>query len=196
MSRRGFSCKIVLLGDTAVGKSCLTVRFIRNKYSEFQEPTIGAAFLAKNIDYQGQNLKLEIWDTAGQERYRSLAPMYYRGAKVAVVVYDITKKNTLTGAKSWVAELQNNNNDCIIILVGNKCDLCEPGGVYGDDGREYARDHHLIHIESSAKTGYNVEKIFNIICKEILAQPLEEEEATVTINSEISTIYSTSNNCC
>ena len=196
MSRRGFSCKIVLLGDTAVGKSCLTVRFIRNEYSEFQEPTIGAAFLAKNIDYQGQNLKLEIWDTAGQERYRSLAPMYYRGAKVAVVVYDITKKNTLTGAKSWVAELQNNNHGCIIILVGNKCDLREPGGVYGDDGREYARDHNLIHIESSAKTGYNVKKIFNIICKEILAQPLEEEEATVTINSEIRTIYSTSNNCC
>lgn len=196
MSREGFSCKMVLLGDTAVGKSCLTVRFVRNKYSEFQEPTIGAAFLAKNIDYQGQNLKLEIWDTAGQERYRSLAPMYYRGAKVAVVVYDITKKNTLTGAKSWVAELQNNNHDCIIILVGNKCDLREPGGVYGDDGREYARDHNLIHIESSAKTGYNVKKIFNIICKEILAQPLEEEEATVTINSEIRTIYSTSNNCC
>lgn len=196
MSREGFSCKMVLLGDTAVGKSCLTVRFVRNKYSEFQEPTIGAAFLAKNIDYQGQNLKLEIWDTAGQERYRSLAPMYYRGAKVAVVVYDITKKNTLTGAKSWIAELQNNNHDCIIILVGNKCDLREPGGVYGDDGREYARDHNLIHIESSAKTGYNVKKIFNIICKEILAQPLEEEEATVTINSEIRTIYSTSNNCC
>lgn len=196
MSREGFSCKMVLLGDTAVGKSCLTVRFVRNKYSEFQEPTIGAAFLAKNIDYQGQNLKLEIWDTAGQERYRSLAPMYYRGAKVAVVVYDITKKNTLTGAKSWIAELQNNNHDCIIILVGNKCDLREPGGVYGDDGREYARDHNLIHIESSAKTGYNVKKIFNIICKEILAHPLEEEEATVTINSEIRTIYSTSNNCC
>ena len=196
MSRRGFSCKIVLLGDTAVGKSCLTVRFVRNEYSEFQEPTIGAAFLAKNINYQGQNLKLEIWDTAGQERYRSLAPMYYRGAKAAVVVYDITKKDTLTGAKSWVTELQKKQADCIIILVGNKCDLREPGGVNRDDVREYARDHHLIHIESSAKTGYNVEKIFNIICKEILAQPLEEEEATVTINSEISTIYSKSNNCC
>ena len=123
MSRRGFNCKVVFLGDTAVGKSCLTVRFVRDEYFEFQEPTIGAAFLAKNINYQGQNLKLEIWDTAGQERYRSLAPMYYRGAKAAVVVYDITQKDTLTGAKSWIAELQTRQPGCVIILVGNKVDL-------------------------------------------------------------------------
>jgi len=90
--KSGIKCKIVLLGDTGVGKSCLTIRFIRNKYFEFQEPTIGAAFLAKNIVCQGKKLKLEIWDTAGQERYRSLAPMYYRGARAAIVVYDITKK--------------------------------------------------------------------------------------------------------
>ena len=195
MSRRGFSCKIVLLGDTAVGKSCLTVRFVRNEYSEFQEPTIGAAFLAKNIDYQGKKLKLEIWDTAGQERYRSLAPMYYRGAKAAVVVYDITKKDTLTGAKNWIAELQSRQAGCVIILVGNKIDLNKSRTVDADDVKEYARSYHLIHIEASAKTGNNVEEIFNIICKEILAQPLEDED-TVTVHPEIVTMYSKSNNCC
>ena len=195
MSRRGFSCKIVLLGDTAVGKSCLTVRFVRNEYSEFQEPTIGAAFLAKNLDYQGKKLKLEIWDTAGQERYRSLAPMYYRGAKAAVVVYDITKKDTLTGAKNWIDELQKKQVDCVIILVGNKVDLNETRTIDVDEVKEYARVNHLIHIESSAKTGHNVEEIFNIICKEILAQPLEDEN-TMTVHPEIVTMYSKSNNCC
>jgi len=163
MSRRGFNCKVVLLGDTAVGKSCLTVRFVRNEYSEFQEPTIGAAFLAKNLDYQGKKLKLEIWDTAGQERYRSLAPMYYR--------------------------------DCVIILVGNKVDLNETRTIDVDEVKEYARYHDLIHLEASAKTGHNVEEIFNIICKEILAQPLEDEN-TMTVHPEIVTMYSKSNNCC
>ena len=195
MSRRGFSCKIVLLGDTAVGKSCLTVRFVRNEYSEFQEPTIGAAFLAKNLDYQGKKLKLEIWDTAGQERYRSLAPMYYRSAKAAVVVYDITKKDTLTGAKSWITELQKKQVDCVIILVGNKVDLNEIRTIDIDEVKEYARYHDLIHLEASAKTGHNVEEIFNIICKEILAQPLEDEN-TMTVHPEIVTMYSKSNNCC
>jgi len=195
MSRRGFNCKVVFLGDTAVGKSCLTVRFVRNEYFEFQEPTIGAAFLAKNIEYQGKKLKLEIWDTAGQERYRSLAPMYYRGAKAAVVVYDITQKDTLTGAKSWIAELQTRQPGCVIILVGNKVDLNKSRTIDTDEVKEYARSHHLIHTEASAKTGHNVEEIFNIICKEILAQPLEDED-TVTLHPEIGTMYSKSNNCC
>jgi Ras-related protein Rab-5C len=196
MSRRGLCCKVVFLGDTSVGKSCLTVRFVRNEYFEFQEPTIGAAFLAKNIDYQGKNLKLEIWDTAGQERYRSLAPMYYRGARAAVVVYDITQKDTLIGAKSWITELQSKQAGCVIVLVGNKCDLNETRTINTEDVEEYARENHLIHIESSAKTGCNVKEIFNIICREILAQPDEDEEDNIVVHPEIGTVYSKSNNCC
>jgi len=193
MSRSGFNWKVVFLGDTAVGKSCLAVRFARNKYTEFEEPTIGAAFLAKNIDYQGKKIKLEIWDTAGQERYRSLAPMYYRSAKAAIVVYDITQQYTLVGAKSWIVELQKNKSDCVIILVGNKFDLNETRTIDVNEVKEYARAHNLIHIESSAKTGHNVAEIFNIICKEILARPLKD---VVTVHPEIVTMYSTSSNCC
>jgi len=191
--KSGIKCKIVLLGDTGVGKSCLTIRFIRNKYFEFQEPTIGAAFLAKNIVCQGKKLKLEIWDTAGQERYRSLAPMYYRGARAAIVVYDITKKNTLVGAKNWIAELQSKKSGCIIILVGNKFDLNEIRTIDHDEVNEYARTYNLIHVEASAKTGYNVEEIFNIIGKKIIAQPEKVENNT---NLEIETTYSYANNCC
>ena len=193
MSRSGFSCKVVFLGDTAVGKSCLTVRFARNEYMEFEEPTIGAAFLAKNIDYQGKKIKLEIWDTAGQERYRSLAPMYYRGAKAAIVVYDITQQDTLAGAKSWIVELQKNQPDCVIILVGNKFDLNETRTIDVDEVKEYARTYNLIHIESSAKTGHNVVEIFNIICKEMLAQPLED---VVKVHPEIVNMYPISDSCC
>ena len=92
MASRVFHYKLVLLGDSAVGKSCLVVRFVRDEFFEFQEPTIGAAFLTQTVSLDDATVKFEIWDTAGQERYRSLAPMYYRGAAAAIVVFDITKK--------------------------------------------------------------------------------------------------------
>ena len=123
MIGRGISLKVVFLGDTAVGKSCLAVRFVRNEFFEFQEPTIGAAFLGKTINANDKRYKFEIWDTAGQERYRSLAPMYYRGAKAAVIVYDITDEDTFKGAKTWVSEIKKKGNNCLILLVGNKVDL-------------------------------------------------------------------------
>ncbi|MEE8478850.1 MAG: GTP-binding protein, partial [Candidatus Neomarinimicrobiota bacterium] len=125
MTGRGISCKVVFLGDTSVGKSCLAVRFVRNDFFEFQEPTIGAAFLSKTMTYNNKRYKFEIWDTAGQERYRSLAPMYYRGARAAVIVYDITHEDSFKGAKSWIRELKKKTSNCLIILVGNKIDLKE-----------------------------------------------------------------------
>lgn len=116
--------KLVLLGDTAVGKSCLVVRFVRDEFFEFQEPTIGAAFLTQSVSLGDSTVKFEIWDTAGQERYRSLAPMYYRGAAAAIVVYDITNKESFNGAKSWVKELQRRGDPNVTIaLAGNKADL-------------------------------------------------------------------------
>lgn len=163
--RRGFNCKVVFLGDASVGKSCLTVRFMRDEFLEFQDPTIGAAFLSKHITYQGRQINLEIWDTAGQERYRSLAPMYYRGAKIAVVVYDITQQNTLDSAKNWVNELNEKHSECTIILVGNKSDLEEDRVIDKDRVIEYAAERNIINIEASAKSGHNVAEIINNICQ-------------------------------
>ena len=120
MSSKKKPYKLVLLGDTAVGKSCIAVRFVRDEFSEFQEPTIGAAFLTSNINYNNINYRFEIWDTAGQERYRSLAPMYYRGSSAAIIVYDITQKDSFYGAKSWINEVKKRASHCKIILVGNK----------------------------------------------------------------------------
>ena len=97
--------KLVLLGNSAVGKSCLVLRFTRDQYFEFQEPTIGAAFSIATVEVDNMKIRFEIWDTAGQERYRSLAPMYYRGAVAAIIVYDITNLDSFEGAKTWVEEI-------------------------------------------------------------------------------------------
>jgi len=98
--------KLVLLGESAVGKSSLVLRFVKGQFHEFQESTIGAAFLTQTVCLDDTTVKFEIWDTAGQERYHSLAPMYYRGAQAAIVVYDITNADTFERAKQWVKELQ------------------------------------------------------------------------------------------
>jgi len=122
--------KLVLLGEAAVGKSSVVMRFVQNDFSENKEPTIGAAFLTQKCRLEDRVLRYEIWDTAGQERFHSLAPMYYRNAQAAVVVYDITKASSLEKAKSWVKELQRQANPNIVIaLVGNKLDLVQGAGA-------------------------------------------------------------------
>ncbi|WVR06077.1 hypothetical protein IAU60_003105 [Kwoniella sp. DSM 27419] len=116
--------KLVLLGEAAVGKSSVVLRFCQGDFNENTSPTIGAAFLTQKCRLDNRVVKFEIWDTAGQERFHSLAPMYYRNAQAAVVVYDITKAASLEKAKAWVKELQRQANANIVIaLVGNKLDL-------------------------------------------------------------------------
>ncbi|OAL40025.1 hypothetical protein AYO20_00443 [Fonsecaea nubica] len=132
------SVKLVLLGEAAVGKSSLVLRFVNNDFQENKEPTIGAAFLTQKISLPNRIIKFEIWDTAGQERFASLAPMYYRNAQAALVVYDLTKPTSLVKAKHWVAELQRQASPGIVIaLVGNKLDLCaESSGEGADSSQE------------------------------------------------------------
>eukprot|EP01083_Nonionella_stella_P183663 664337_1 len=127
--------KLVLLGDSAVGKSSLVLRFVKGTFSEYQDSTIGAAFLTQTVNIEPDtSVKFEIWDTAGQERYHSLAPMYYRGAAAAVIVYDITSMQSFSRAKAWVLELQKRGSpDVVIALAGNKCDLAENRQVSSED---------------------------------------------------------------
>ncbi|KAJ5887841.1 Small GTPase superfamily Rab type [Penicillium taxi] len=126
------SVKLVLLGEAAVGKSSLVLRFVNNDFQENKEPTIGAAFLTQKCSLPTRTIKFEIWDTAGQERFASLAPMYYRNAQAALVVYDVTKPSSLIKAKHWVAELQRQASPGIVIaLVGNKLDLTNSGDASG-----------------------------------------------------------------
>lgn len=121
---KSIQVKLVLLGEAAVGKSSVVLRFVSNEFQANKEPTIGAAFLTQKCRLEDRVLRYEIWDTAGQERFHSLAPMYYRNAQAAVVVYDVTKASSLEKAKSWVKELQRQANPHIVIaLAGNKVDL-------------------------------------------------------------------------
>jgi len=122
--------KLVLLGEAAVGKSSVVLRFVSNEFQANKEPTIGAAFLTQKCRLEDRVLRYEIWDTAGQERFHSLAPMYYRNAQAAVVVYDVTKASSLEKAKTWVKELQRQANPNIVIaLAGNKVDLVQPAST-------------------------------------------------------------------
>jgi len=184
------SVKLVLLGEAAVGKSSLVLRFVNDAFEPNKEPTIGAAFLTQKCNLPNRTIKFEIWDTAGQERFASLAPMYYRNAQSALVVYDITKASSLVKAKHWVAELQRQASPGIVIaLVGNKLDLAEDeeegesaeaqeGEAEGEEdgkvrrvstkeGKDYADEENLLFFETSAKSGHNVNEVFTAIANAI-----------------------------
>jgi len=157
--------KFVMLGDTAVGKSSLCIKQVRDDFYEFNEPTIGAAFLTCSIEDEKNDVthKLEIWDTAGQERYRALAPMYYRGASAALVLYDVTDYNSFEGAKDWIDELLTKARPNIIIyLVGGKCDLLENSNIKEVNVADFLNKNlgRIHHMYTSAKTGENVNKLF------------------------------------
>jgi len=160
--------KLVLLGESAVGKSSLVLRFVKGAFHEFQESTIGAAFLTQTVVLDDTTVKFEIWDTAGQERYHSLAPMYYRGAQAAIVVYDITNADTFTRAKSWVGELHRHaRSDIVIALAGNKSDLGSRRTVEYEDANAYAEEKNLLFLETSAKNANNVNEIFLAIARKL-----------------------------
>ncbi|XP_034002701.1 ras-related protein Rab-5C-like [Trematomus bernacchii] len=131
-------------------------------------PSRSAAFLAQSVCLDDTTVKFEIWDTAGQERYHSLAPMYYRGAQAAIVVFDITKPDTFERAKAWVKELQRQASPNIVIaLAGNKADLAERRLVEYEDAQTYAEDTGLLFMETSAKTAMNVNELFLAIAKKM-----------------------------
>ncbi|SCV72955.1 BQ2448_6880 [Microbotryum intermedium] len=163
------SRKLVLLGESAVGKSSLVLQFVKQQFDDYRESTIGAAFLTQTVAVQNGFIKFEIWDTAGQERYKSLAPMYYRNAHAAVVVYDITSAPSLQKAKNWIAELQRQADPGIIVcLAGNKLDLAETQRqVTYEDAAKFAQEENLLFFETSAKTAQGVVEMFQKIADKL-----------------------------
>ncbi|KAJ2781245.1 GTP-binding protein of the rab/ypt [Coemansia javaensis] len=161
--------RVVLLGESAVGKSSLVMRFSRNEFNQYNESTIGAAYVSKDVALDGGcTAQLQIWDTAGQERYKSLAPMYYRGAGGAVVVYDITQAASFGRARAWVAELQRQNEGkTVIALVGNKLDLAAKRTVSREEGAAYAAEAGLLFYETSAQSGQGVQQVFEELSRKI-----------------------------
>ena len=166
--------KLVLLGDASVGKTSLIGRFVTNQFNEAVETTVGAAFSTQSVTTgTGKTVKFEIWDTAGQERFKSLAPMYYRNASCAIVVFDLTSEASFVRAKDWVRQLSlSNNPDIVIALAGNKSDIpSSQRQVPADTAKQFALNESLVYIETSAKSGSNVQKLFEAVAAKLPETP-------------------------
>lgn len=160
--------KIVLIGDSAVGKSNLLSRFSRNEFDTNTKATIGVEFQTQVMEIDGKEIKAQIWDTAGQERFRAVTSAYYRGAVGALVVYDISRKTTFESVKRWLDELSTHCDTAVArMLVGNKCDLDNIREVSSLDGTTLAEEEGLFFMETSALDSTNVRKAFEIVIREI-----------------------------
>lgn len=149
--------KIITVGDSGVGKSCLVTRFTSNNFSAAQDITIGVDFGAKTIEHDGKSIKLQIWDTAGQESFRSIVRSYYRDAAAVILCYDITRKETLNGVKKWLDEVKKEcPDDPEIMLVGTKSDLVSQRTVLTSEGAALAEKYGMSFIETSAKSSERV----------------------------------------
>ena len=153
--------KYIIIGDAAVGKSNLLLRFSQNDFKAEYQLTIGVEFGAKNIDICNKKYRLQIWDTAGQENYRSITRAYYKNSVCAILVYDITKRDSFEHISSWIEDcLAQSPKTVFMVLVGNKCDLNDQRQVSTEEGQNMAKDNNMIFYETSAKSGLNVDKIF------------------------------------
>ncbi|KAF2533822.1 hypothetical protein F2Q70_00032082 [Brassica cretica] len=160
--------KVVLIGDSAVGKSQLLARFSRNEFSIESKATIGVEFQTRTLTIDNKTIKAQIWDTAGQERYRAVTSAYYRGAVGAMLVYDITKRQSFDHVARWLEELRGHaDKNIVIMLVGNKTDLGTLRAVPTEDAKEFAQRENLFFMETSALDSINVEPSFLTILTEI-----------------------------
>lgn len=160
--------KIVLIGDSGVGKSSLLSRFTRNEFDLESKSTIGVEFATRSIVVDGKVIKAQVWDTAGQERYRAITSAYYRGAVGAILVYDLSKQKTFENVGRWLLEVREHAESSIVtMLVGNKCDLRHLRAVPVDEAKRYASESGLSFIEASALDSTNVEEAFTQTIKKV-----------------------------
>ena len=155
------SFKLIFIGDSGVGKSCLTTKAVKNNFEEYYQATVGFEFLTFNIKVNDKVCKLQIWDTCGQEIYKSLISNFYRNSSLACLLYAIDNKESFLHAESWLNDLKSQANpDVRIFLVGNKADLEEERKVTKDEGMKYKEEQHLdLFMETSAKTGQNARNV-------------------------------------
>ena len=155
------SFKLIFIGDSSVGKSCLTAKAVKNNFEEYYQATVGFEFLTFNMKVNDKVVKLQIWDTCGQEIYKSLISNFYRNSSLAVLVYAIDNKESFNHVENWLNDLKSQANpDVRIFLVGNKADLEEDRKISKEEGEKYKEDQHLdLFMETSAKTGHNARNV-------------------------------------
>jgi len=193
--------KLLLIGDSGVGKSCLLLRFADDTYTESYISTIGVDFKIRTIELEGKTVKLQIWDTAGQERFRTITSSYYRGAHGIIVVYDVTDSDTFSNVKQWLQEIDRYASEGVDkLLVGNKSDLTSKKVVEYSVAKEFADQLNIPFLETSAKNATNVEQAFLTMAKQIkdrMGSPTGVGNAkSTTITPGQNVQQSSSGGCC
>ena len=167
--------KVVLVGDSFVGKTNIMSKYIKNEFHEDSKATVGVEFVSKQFTVEGHSIKAQIWDTAGQERYKAITSAYYKGAKGAFIVYDITRKQSFESVEKWVNDVTAVADKKItIILIGNKSDLEDQRQVTKEQGEEKANKLELAFLETSAFSGENLDKAFDLMINEVYKKCHEE----------------------
>ncbi|KAK0457683.1 ras family-domain-containing protein [Desarmillaria tabescens] len=175
--------KIVLLGDQSVGKTSLITRFMYDTFDNTYQATIGIDFLSKTMYLEDRTVRLQLWDTAGQERFRSLIPSYIRDSSVAIVVFDITNRQSFLSTTKWIDDVRSERgSDVIIVLVGNKADLSDKRQVTLEEATAKATQLDILFMETSAKAGHNVKSLFKKIA---MSLPGMEKEGQTDGNTKI-----------
>lgn len=192
--------KLLMIGDSGVGKTCLLLRYANDSFSPTFITTIGIDFKIKNIEIDNKRVKLQIWDTAGQERFRTITTSYFRGAQGIVLVYDVTDRRSFESIRNWISQIQQHADVHVNkILVGNKCDMLDEKVVSTEEGKKLAEEFNMLFWETSAKNGVNVEQCFHSIAKSVKDRIIADGGSgptggkSVTLNSSKPT---TKKGCC
>ena len=161
--------KLILIGDSGVGKSCILQRYMNQSFNESYKCTIGVDFLMKSIVINGQTVKLQLWDTAGQEKYKSMVASYYRGANVALIVFDLTSHKSFDNLPIWIENFYKNGPEQKnIILIGNKNDLVNQRQVTQEEAEAFSETNNMMYFETSAKEGDNIDYVFTYAAERLL----------------------------
>ena len=186
--------RVVLIGETQVGKTSLIQRFLRGQCANEQKATIGAVFHTHETEFDGQRVTMQIWDTAGQERYRALGPIYYRKSNAAIAVFDLTRRDTLPALAEWIRSFRENADDTFVVIAGNKCDLDASVEFTVDETTEWAAKFEAECIWTSAQSGIGVDDVFGAVFKHLVQSNAAVDEGTKTV--ELSKTQETKEKSC
>jgi Ras-related protein Rab-2A len=185
-SQYAYLLKFIIVGDEAVGKTCLLLQFTDKRYRTTHQVTVGVEFGSRTVEVSGKMIKLQCWDTAGQDRFRSIVRSYYRGAAGALLVYDITRRDSFEHVSQWLTEARANADpELVITLVGNKCDKGTDRQVSFEEGHTFAQRHGLYFLETSAVTGHMVDQAFHVTAR-LVDQKNQNTQSGASTNEYLS----------
>lgn len=176
--------KVVLVGSSNSGKTSIIQRYINNQFNSNLCPTVQAGYFEKSLSFDSKEISLDIWDTAGQERFHSIAPIYYRDAAAGIIVYDVTDINSFSKSKQWVTELRNTNPEICLIMAGNKLDMQAIRVVPDADAINFCEENRITYFECSAKTGANIDEIFNNIGMQLYENKAVADKVKVNLENK------------